>query len=254
MTIERILDKLSKLKAAQEGEAAIGNAAAAEAFASAINRMLLQHELSMSDVPLSTAKEELIVEVLVSGKEHGIKFSRVRVGWQEALASIVAKAHLCKFLVTTGTNFITFVGTHTNAMIAGYAYGVLASAADRMSMTAREEWWKKECGGRHVASGGFRQAWLQGFIKRISERFEEAKQAEVQTSANAGTALMRLSNQLTRVAKHVDEKYKTKAAATSPVGGNNSAGVRAGREAADRVALGRKGVDGAAQVRIGGKA
>ena len=249
---EKILDKLSKLKAAREGEAALGNSAAAEAFAEAINRLLIQHELSEVDIPVGGVKDEPIVEQLVDLKQFGIKHSRVRIGWQEALARIVAQAHLCKFLVATGSNFITFVGTREHVAVAEYAYGVLASAADRMSFAAREQWWKDECGGQHLESNGFRGSWLSGFIGRIGERFKEARKAEVAQAANSSTALMRLDNALVRVQKHVDEKYKRKVAGTS-MGGNNAAGYRAGRAAADQMKIRQRGVGSSSTKQIGGK-
>jgi hypothetical protein len=241
MTTDKVLDKLSKLKAAREGEAALGNSAAAEAFAEAINRLLIQHELSEVDIPIGGVKDEPIIEQQVDLKQFGIKYSRVRIGWQEALARIVAPAHLCRFLVHSGSNFITFVGTREHVAVAEYAYGVLASAADRMSMKAREDWWKDECGGQHLESGGFRASWLSGFIGRIGERFREARKVEVAQAVNSSTALMRLDNALTRVSKHIGEKYKSKVRAAS-TGGNSAAGYRAGRAAADQMKLGQKGV------------
>lgn len=246
---EKILDKLSKLKSAREGEAALGNSAAAEAFAGAINRLLLQHELSEADIPIGGVRDEPIVEQMVDFSAYGIKYSRVRIGWQEALARIVAPAHLCKFLVTSGSNYITFVGTHEHVVVAEYAYGMLCAAADRMSMAAREQWWKDECGGQHLKSDGFRGSWLTGFIGRIGERFKEARRSEVAAAANSSTALMRLEGALARAAKHVDEKYKRKTPSAS-IGGNNMEGYRAGRKAADGIALGQRGVGTSDRKRI----
>lgn len=243
MTADKILDKLSKLKAAQEGEAKLGNAAAAEAFAEMINRMLIQHELSAVDIPVGGVKDDPIVELLVDSKVHGIKFSSRRIGWQEALARIVGEAHLCKFLVRTGTNYITFVGTKSHATVAEYAYGVLVASADRMSIEARAEWWRTECGGKHLESGNFRAAWINGFVGRIAERFRDARMAEVKAATDSSTALVRLSNALTRAQEHIKAKHKGKAASTQMASGCYE-GRMAGRAAADRVALGRKGVEG----------
>lgn len=241
MTADRVLDKLSKLRAARDGEAHLGNSAAAEAFAEAINRLLLQHELSEVDIPIG-GTEEPIVELRVNLESHGIKRSRVRVGWQEALARVVAPAHLCKFLVTRGTNFITFVGTKSHTTVAEYAYGVLAASANRMSMEAREEWWRTECGGRHLESGNFRAAWLTGFIERIGERFDEARKKEVAAAPSSSTALVKLEGALVRAKQYVDEKYKKKSIPSATMGTGNFDGYVAGRKAANDVALGRKGV------------
>lgn len=237
---EKILDKLSKLKASREGEAAIGNMAAAEAFASAINRLLLQHELSEADIPLGgVVKDEPILELLVDLSQFGIKNVGTRIGWQEALARVVASAHLCHFMVQKGSNRIWFVGTQQHVAMAEYAYGVLASAADRMSFQAREDWWKAECGGQHLKSNGFRASWLSGFVQRIAQRFREARVKE--TAGATSTALMRLDQALVRAQAHTTAKYKTTASAAS-AGGANSAGYQAGRAAADAMKIGQKGV------------
>lgn len=239
---DKILDKLSKLKASAEGEAKLGNTAAAEAFASAINRMLLEHELSMTDIPVAGVKEEPIVEVRVNLDAHGIKFSRVRIGWQEALARVVAPAHLCKFLITTGSNYITFVGTTQHATIAEYAYGVLAGAADRMSKEARDEYWRLHRDEPDFESGNFRAAWLQGFIERIAERFREALAAEVKAApAGESQALMRVNTALTRAKDYVAEKYK-KSTPAAHMGSGISKGYHEGRKAADKITLGQKSV------------
>lgn len=250
MTQDKIFDKLSKLKASAEGEAKLGNSEAAEAFASAINRLLLQHELSEADIPIGGVKDEPIVEQFVDLKSYGIKSTSVRIGWQEALARVVAPAHLCKFLVHSGSNCITFVGTLQHVTAAEYAYGVLCAAADRMSFAARELWWKEACGGKHLESNGFRGAWLTGFVQRINERFKEARRAEVAASQmSSSTALMRLEGALVRAQAHIDEKYKRKIK-TAKMGGENSEGYRAGRAAADAMKLGQKGVEGSERKRI----
>jgi hypothetical protein len=249
MTTDKVLDKLSKLKAAQDGEARLGNSAAAEAFAGAINRLLLQHELSEVDIPLGGVKDDPIVEVLVNLWAHGIKRSRVRVGWQEALAQIVAEAHLCKFLVTPGTNNITLVGTKAHATVAEYAYGVLAASADRMSKDARNVYWRENRDEPDFEAGNFRAAWINGFVGRIAERFREARQAEVRATGNASTALIRLDQALVRSQSYVKERYTGKASAVHMAGGC-SEGRAAGRAAADGIALGRKGVDAKRQKAI----
>lgn len=241
MTTDRILEKLAKLRATQESEAKLGNTNATEAFASMISAMLIKHELSEVDIPLTLEKEEPIVEVLVDCDAYSIKKTRMRVGWQEALAHVVAPAHLCEFLVCVGSNRITFVGTKVNATVAEYAYGVLAASAARMSSEAREEWWREKCGGQHLESGNFRAAWISGFVERIAERFREAREIEIKASGSS-TALIRLDKQLVRAKNYVNDKYKKTYAATS-MGAGNDEGYEAGREAANRMAIGRKGID-----------
>lgn len=254
MTTDKILDKLAKMKAMQESEAKIGNQAAADAFANMINSMLLKHELSEVDIPLRAGgAEEPIVEQRVDPRSHGIKFSRSRVGWQEALARVVGEAHLCKFLVTSGTNYITFVGTKSHCAVAEYAYVVLVNAAVKMSKEARDAYWRENRRRDDFESGNFRAAWLGGFIQRIGERFAEARRREVASVLNPGIAMIHLDKALVRAQAHVDEKYKRKAAATT-VGRGCAEGRQAGRAAADAMAIGQQGVSGRAAKSLGSTA
>jgi hypothetical protein len=249
MTQDKILDRLAKMKALQEGEAAIGNVAAAESFAAMINAMLLRHELSVEDIPLR-AEDDPIIEQVIDPTAYGLKFSRTRIGWQEVLAAIVADAHLCKLLVHQGSNFVTFIGTKSHVAVAEHAYGVLVSAADRMSMAARNEWWRTECGGRHLASGNYRASWLRGFIVRINERLTESRRREVEQAAcSTSTALIRIDQALTRAQQYVDERYKRKAAAVR-IGHGNRQAERDGRAAADAMKIGQRGVGAAERKRL----
>ncbi len=101
---------------------------------------------------------------------------------------------------------------------------------------------------------GFRESWLDAFIERIGERFDEARRAAVQ-QAPEGTsvALMRLDGALLKTRKYIDDKFSGRRGASplSSLGRTNAAGVAAGRAAANAVTLGRKGVTGGSTGRKG---
>lgn len=261
---EKLIDKLQKMQRQRDSEAAIGNSEAAEAFASKINEMLLKHELTESDIESRIiASEEPIIELPWAQAAYGVKKTGARSAWQERLARIVARANLCKFLIRTKSNDIWFVGTKPHAMVAEYTFGVLVAAADKMSFKAgwnfRVELRKKHGIGnqrslaahKHEAFG-YRASWLDAFTARIAERFEEARKVAVQdaetvTPGSGSTALIRLDGQLARAQRYVDDKFagrRSKASAISGRFGSNAAGHAAGRSAADRMVIGRKGVEG----------
>jgi hypothetical protein len=240
MTTDKILDKLAKLKAARDGEAAIGNQAAADAFAGMINTLLLRHELSDADIPLP-ADQDPIVEQMIDPARHGFKFSKTRVAWQEQLASVVAYAHLCRILVHSGSNYVTFVGTRSHTAVAEYAFVVLVRAADAMSRRARDEYWKAHRDEPDFESGNFRAAWLRGFIGRIAERFREIREHEVRAAPSSSTALVRLNQQLVRANDYIKNLKTTKAAPVRQRSGCYE-GQLEGRRAADRMDIGKRGV------------
>ena len=256
---DKILGKLVKMQAQRDGEAQLGNSEAAEAFASAINRMMIEHELHPSDVDYArTADRDPVIQVPWNPT---VKKVRSRIAWQESLARVVAHAHLCKFLIQTGTNNIWFVGTKAHATVAEYTFGVLVAAAAKMSHKAYcDYWWDlraqvgpapaKQQGGRGL---GFKESWLNAFIERISERMQEARRQAVVMATDApggtSTALIRLDGALAKAQAYIDDRFASKkrvSALSNHVRVNNSAGASHGRATADRMVIGRKGIEGAA--------
>lgn len=63
---QKILDKIKKLFAQAEGEKAIGNADAAQAFLEKIQQLLDKHSLSMSDVEIEAERRAEIAMEPVS--------------------------------------------------------------------------------------------------------------------------------------------------------------------------------------------
>jgi hypothetical protein len=246
---ERVIKRLVKMQAARDGEAALGNSAAAEAFATAINRMLIENELAPSDLDYARATDQdPVIEVPVDLGLYKIQSKQTRIAWQESLARVVAKAHLCTFLIRRGSNAIWFVGTKSHAVVAEYAYGVLVPLADKL---ANKEYYDYHMGLRRQGQDirlarGFRPAWLETFVGRIAERFDDARRAAV-TDAPEGTsvALMRLDGALQKARAYTDDKFKGRRGASALSGRNadHHDGRARGRAAADRMVIGRRGVE-----------
>jgi hypothetical protein len=261
---ERLLRKLVKLQTQREGEAKLGNTAAAEAFAAMINKMLIENELNPSDIDYARSTDnDPIVELPVNLEKYSIKKSKTRVAWQESLARIVAKGHLCSFLLQPGSNQLWFVGTKSHATVAEYVYGMLAPAAFKMSEEARRDF-RNECRRKcnytkmdgFEEAYGYREAWIEAFVTRIGERLDEVREAAMKEAearrvreavpGGESTALMRLDGAMVKVSRYIDDKFKGKrgAHALRDKYRNNEAGASAGRAAADRMPIGRKGVSG----------
>jgi hypothetical protein len=249
----KIIDKLVKMQASRQSEAEIGNAAAAEAFAAAINRMMLEYELKPSDLDYARASDnDPIIEQRVNLSNFKIDEKKTRVAWQESLARIVARAHLCSFLLRPGSNQIWFVGTRSHALVAEYVFGTIVPLAEKMSYTEYRQFRRsiKPVNGKYERpeTHGFVESWLYAFTKRLAERFDEARVAavaEVTVDMPAGsqsTALLRLGGAMTKVNQYIDDKFKARrgAGALSNGRGNNSEGHSRGRAAANSLAIGRR--------------
>jgi hypothetical protein len=266
----RILRKLVKLQTQREDATrraketgAVEAQAEAEAFAGMINKMLIDNELNPTDIDYARSNDsDPIIELRANLVQYGVKKSRVRVAWQASLARIVANAHLCTYLVQSSSNQIWFVGTKAHATVAEYVFGTLVPMAEKMSEQARRDFrneCRKACNYTKMdgfpEAYGFREAWLAAFIERISERFDEARKTAVAEAesrietlpGSESVALMRLSGALTKVQKYIDDKFKSKRSGLNALSGryrSNAAGSAAGRAAADKMTIGRRGVTG----------
>lgn len=245
---DKLIDRVIKLQRSAEGEAAMGNAEAAQAFAAMVNKYLVDNELAMSDVERKV--EDPVIEKMVDMSRFGIKYSKARVGWQESLARIVARANLCTFLLRPGTNEIWFVGTKSHVDVAEYMFGTLTPAISVMS-DKEAYFYKLKCNRekRPQEAKGFREAWQRSFLRRLEERLEQAKDEAIAQAQRTGgmeksTAMVLLNSALMKVHAHIDAKFKGKKGAgrLNQRYSFNAAGERAGREAADRLEIGRKGV------------
>jgi len=266
---QKLLKKLVKIQNLRESEAQLGNTEAAESFAAAINRMLVENELNPSDIDYARAADhDPVIEVRCDPKDwvfkrddHGpAKESyrkKTRVAWQESLARIVANGNLCTFLVARDTNVIWFVGTKSHATVASYIYSILVPNADYMS-DKENYYFKLKCnreGTKHLARG-FRGAWLDAFVKRVEERLNEERKAAVRQAAadvpgGQSQALMRLSGALLKAQKYVEDKFTGKKNTSIKALGSwakyHRHGTEAGRAAADRMPIGRRGMDSATE-------
>lgn len=265
---DKIIDKIIKIQNLRESEAKMGNTAAAEAFAGAINKMLIENELNPTDIDYARATDrDPVIELRVNLAKYRIKGSKTRIAWQEELARIVARAHMCTFFLRSGSNDIWFVGTKSHATVGEYVYGCLVPAAFAMSEEARRAF-RNECRRNcnytkmdgFPEAYGYREAWIDAFIRRIAERFQEARDAAVkeaearqvrQSVGAESQALMRLNGAMTKVQNYVNDKFKGKSGANSLAARyrNNEAGAAAGRAAADRMPIGRRGVEGGSTTR-----
>jgi hypothetical protein len=245
---EKVIRRLVKMQAQRDGEAKLGNDHAAEAFAAAVNRMMLAYELKPSDLDYARAKQDdPVIQVLVDQGKHSIERKRTRVAWQETLARVVAKAHLCSFLIRTGSNDIWLVGTKSHVTVAEYVFGILAREADKLADKEYAAYFRK-CHGDGDASlaRGFRAAWLTAFVQRVDERLQEERATAVATAPGGeSVALMRIDGALIKVKEYMDARFHRKRSHAAALNGGRSYhtdGRAWGRAAADRMAIGRKGV------------
>jgi hypothetical protein len=253
---EKLLDKLRKLKAHQESAEKIKSVEEAQAFGEMIQRLVLKHNLSMSDIEFEQhEKDEPIGEQWINWEAQGLKTKSMRIEWEESLASIVARAHFCRILISHSSNRICLVGRKSDAEVAEYVLVTLRRAAKSLAYLAQSQFVKENKASAscqvclrtkddHVFEShpfrktestkhhGFKNSFLNGFVTRLSERFRQTREDVTSSS----TALVRV-NRVEQALKDHMSQYGSAKMVRGARRDVNYEGLLRGRKAADDVNL-----------------
>lgn len=233
---EKLLHKIRKMMDHADSAKTIGSEAEAQAFTDAVQRLLLEHNLSLADIPVAAGvPEPEAVKVMFDPTEHGLKLKSARLEWSEALARAVAQAHLCDFLVHRGSNYITFVGFQHNAEVAVWTYAVLYRTAWNLGWKEYFSYYKEcaEAGERQKARG-FRKSFLLGFVRRLLERIYERKRKFQEEPKSMALAVL---DKNALAIKKFYEKNKVGKSGAPRTRINNAVGYARGKAAADQIDL-----------------
>lgn len=251
MTTSKIVDKIIKIRNHMQSAEKIGNIEEAEKFAAMMQKLMDKHTISLTDLEYQEYKTEEIIEMDLDQKKHGIQHKKTRIEWQESLASIVAKAHNCAILVRQGSNVITFVGTRSDVQVAEYVFVTMSRLAESFAQKAYVKYYI-ECrnDGDVTMARGYKASFLRGFLVRLQERLRKNREdtiirataEEAKRGDRSSTALIRLSQAMTRVNEYMKKpQFKSIPAASGRKLGNRD-GYADGKAAADKVNLGGKAV------------
>lgn len=182
MDRQKALDKIKKLLDHAASAEKIGNEHEAASFASAAQKMLLSHKLSMADVEnLQELEEEVKIDCETYDWEAaGMKGKGKRCQWTERLAATVATHNGCKILVYDASNRIQLIGSEASRLVVVYLLNVLARfAIDSMNKEYRRLYHQYKKTDETYLLKGFRRGFMLGFVKRIDERMEEQKMQDL---------------------------------------------------------------------------
>ena len=246
---ERALDKIRKIKAMFEGAKSEGEA---QTFAAMMQRMMLQHNIDMSDIEVERMEmDEPVTEQWFNPEGKDAKAKRTRSYWMEDLAAIVARAHFCDIAVNEKSSLIMLIGRRSNIEVAEFMIVTLSRLVHKMAL---REWWKewRRRGGeasheenRRVRGEllGYRVSYVKSFTRRLAERYAEERRKATGPDATS-TALVRVNQAEAATKAFMAEKFagsKPAKEITKYKDTSHAAGWRAGRDAADKIDLGAGG-------------
>lgn len=241
MSNERIIEKIAKLKAHAESAQSIGNSEEAAAFAAAMQRLMDNYNLNMTEVELHNLNQtDPVVEVMYDAErwsKFGFKECNHRQSWSELLGGVVAQGYHCKVLLYRG-NRLSFIGRRSDAEIAEYLFLTLRRLAIQLVQRARTVHMIKAVDSGNYADmmKNFKSSFLLGFVMAISTRLREQQAQTLSEHKDNPGALVRLNSADGEVAKYLSNLKLTKSRSLRLPQPNNSA-WKAGHEAGETVSL-----------------
>jgi phosphoribosyl-ATP pyrophosphohydrolase len=245
--MEKLLDRIKKMHAKAESAKQLGNEAEAFAFASAVQKLLLKHNLEMTDVEAALeAQHDPVKAHYFHPQAFGLPFKKGRVLWSELLAHVVADAHMCGILPVHRTNTFMIIGTRSNRQACEFMTVFLTRyAIEHSEKDYVRYFYECKAGGDVKLARGYKAGWLMGFVTRLAERYKQDKAAVVKEAEKVNPyAMVRLKDQMVKVAEVRDILVTGKGAAPRmrEPGDGTAAGVEDGAGHGDKVQLKGMGI------------
>ena len=211
--------------------------AEADAFVAKAQELMARHAIDDAMLAAARGREDPITQ-----EELGIVAPYASA--KSALLGVVARTNRCRLVVTKrpgGAQWCVLVGHETDLAHTRQLYLSLSHQAIAAMIKAPLP--------PHDSLRRFRHAFLLAYATRIGERLAEAEataRAEAQeaqlTSASGPSVSLVMANREAQVERSLHERFPNLRYRT--VSSSSAAGHQSGRSAADRAALGHRGVAG----------
>lgn len=178
--IQRILEKLQKLTALETSARELGNEGEANAAAAGINRLLLEYDLELQDVPAVEKKTDPVKLETVP-----FRFTYMNYPWYSSLISVCSKHNLCRAVRQTkfdsGKPVKSFavVGRSKNREVTLYLISFLANKFLHIGRSRYSEYKLKYLRGTGCippTMAEFMKSFLQGCVNGLNGRLEKEKE------------------------------------------------------------------------------
>ncbi len=247
MIQDKTLDKIKKLLEHAESAEQIGNQAEAAAFMKKVNKLTLEHKISLASInaydPNNT--DESITDAKVDYYEHGLPVQSRAAKYVWDLARAISKANNCRHLVQNGSNKIWFVGRASDREICTYmfviAYRTLLT--DCVKEYRKADANARRLGMRSEMMRGWRNSFRIGFIKAIQDRLNESRE-EVKKTTDPETFALITTNQLIAVNDYVSANYGGSARSMRGSSSRNEYGERSGHKSGSNCSLAGGAING----------
>lgn len=177
MKIEDVLKKLKKLKTLYEGAKKINSEGEAAAAAAAMQRLLVEYNLSMDEVE-NSINEEDSANRISEERVSGYNFKSIGGTWDYVLLFVICKHNFCKcFQLGSGYKNLVIMGSRENIDNVKWLKTLLA---ERFVEISNEKWkdYKKglEYKSKPISKDRFQRHFLLGCASGLDVKLREIEE------------------------------------------------------------------------------
>lgn len=182
MEKELIIKKIRKLLNLQYGAEKIGSDGEAYAAAKLVNKLLMEHNLSLGDITLDENKGKVTIKE-GSFISYADKYGTT---WKKALLSVICENNLCTILLTPGMKKMNIVGSEENVIIVEEFYKYLVEVFNRLALQRFNELQNEAMKeGKYlppVFKKKFFTSYLNGIPYGLQENYNQRKPTSEETA------------------------------------------------------------------------
>lgn len=182
MDKETVIQKIQKLLKLQYNAEKIGSTGEAYQAAKMVRKLLLEYNLSMSDIHAADQQEQSrIVESdpLSYSDQYGVT-------WKQNLMMIICRYNLCSVIVCPRTKQMNIVGTDANVIIVKEFYDYLLQVFRRLSVERLNEAQNEYLGTGRFMIESMKKDFLRSYLEGVSRGLQENYESQQPTSQETG--------------------------------------------------------------------
>ena len=206
--LDSVLKKLRKLQNLYEGAKKINSEGEANAAAAAIQKLLIQYNLSMDEIGTDEEKSK---DTVLEEKVDGFTYKSIGGEWEFRLLYVLCKWNFCKCFQVGGTyKRLMIFGKKENIETVKWLRSMLAERFVSFSKNRFKEYQKTvEYAMKPISMDKYQRSYLMGCAAGLDAKLKEESDREKAKDAEFGakvTALVVRND--TAVTEYIENKYK----------------------------------------------
>ena len=177
-----VIQKIRKLLQLQYGAEKIGSTGEAYQAAKMVRKLLLEYNLSMSDINAADQQEQSRIiesDPLSYADQYGVT-------WKQNLMMIICRYNLCSVIVCPRNKQMNIVGTYANVIIVKEFYEYLLQVFRRLSVERLNEAQNEYLGTVRFMTEPMKKDYLRSYLEGVSRGLQENYESQQPTSQETG--------------------------------------------------------------------